>query len=117
MAVKWYMIATSYLQKEACKIAARRVRRKPLRSNSLASMITFRASVAPKDLRLNPLSRAVPRRARRILTAGQLPAGAWFHATEMITLRSPRLRSTKSGGGYSCCDSLREFLKDTASPL
>jgi hypothetical protein len=78
MAMKWYMIATSYLQTEACKIAAWRVRRKPLRSNSLESMITFRASVAPKDLRLNLLSRAVPPRAGGISPRGSFRLEAGF---------------------------------------
>ena len=61
-------------------------------------MITFSKRACPSDLRLNPLSRAVPR-ARGILTAGSFRLARGF-TRRRSSLRSPRLRSTKSGGGH-----------------
>jgi hypothetical protein len=105
MAMKWYMIATSYLQKEACKIAAWRVRRKPLRSNSLESMITFRASVCRAT--------ASARNSHRGAASG------WHLVSHDGDPHVEIAAATidKKWRRASCCGSLCEFLKDTASPL
>jgi hypothetical protein len=79
-------------------------------------MITFRASVAPKGSPTEPVF------ACRATASTQNPHRGAASGWRVVSrdgddyFEIAALRSTKSGGGYSCCDSLSEFLKDTASP-